>query len=144
MEIKEIKTENNEHQMNNTQPINIKIYCPYCNTESYRLVRGNKKWKCLDCHKSFKTPKIENLSINNTQSHIEATSVTVPQTTEFKDIIPDPELNTILDKLPNGGTPLINDTIPESLITNSKDIETITKIEELKPKRKIIIKRIQK
>lgn len=29
--------------------------CPFC--ESTNIIKGKKKYKCMDCHKSFLTPK---------------------------------------------------------------------------------------
>ncbi len=31
------------------------LVCPFC--ESINLIKGKKKYRCLDCHKSFSTPK---------------------------------------------------------------------------------------
>ena len=39
-----------------TNNLNIIMWCPHC--ESNEIIHGTKKWKCIECHKSFKKPKI--------------------------------------------------------------------------------------
>jgi transposase-like protein len=36
-----------------------KMSCPYCKSE--RIIKGTDRFKCLDCHKSFKYLKLDDI-----------------------------------------------------------------------------------
>lgn len=104
--------------MLDTKDLNIVMSCPNCGANSNRIVHGNKKWKCLDCFKSFKVPNIVNWNNSNIEN------IKTFETSTNLDIVPDSELNKFLDDLPNKGVPEIKN-IPEGTITDSEEIKNI-------------------
>lgn len=133
--------------------MNIKIMCPFCKVNVDRLVKGNKKFKCLDCFKSFKKPLIINIGSDNINNIKTFTNSTIEKDAEFKDVAIDPELNKTLDTLSNNVTPPItltqeNPITCEAVLTNSNEIDNVEidnvekEIDNIKKENKPKIKRI--
>ncbi len=112
----------------NTNNLNTIMLCPHC--ESNEVIHGTKKWKCMECHKSFKKPKTtKNAS-------------TIPNIKTFDGVIENevtpitpPELVDSLNRLLNSGGPSINmlhvdEEGNNPLITNSKEIENFITTEK--------------
>lgn len=57
MELKQSKDGNIKAELK-IEDLGMKFVCIYCGSGGNRIIKGNKKWKCLDCFKSFKKPKV--------------------------------------------------------------------------------------
>lgn len=116
-----------------TNDLNIIMSCPHCGAKSDRIIHGTKKLKCLECHKSFKKPNIIGKDSTNIKNIKTFNNTGIEQPIPLENIVPNKELNSFLDKLPNRGVPLITD-FPKgnkenmkALFSSSKEIEKINK-----------------
>lgn len=101
----------------NTNDLNTVLSCPHCGAGNNRIIHGGKKWKCLECFKSFKTPKIVKTVASNIQN------ITVPP--KIDDII----LNE-LSNSPSIDMLSVDKEGNNPLITSSKEIENFIKTEK--------------
>lgn len=106
---------------------NVVKKCPEC--ESERIIKGTKKWKCMDCHKSFKVP-----------NHFKIIEQEVKECETELNLKDNKDLQEfIINKVPSIDALTIDKEGNNSLITNSKEIENMIQTEKNE-----IISQIQK